>query len=210
MVTAQVEGASIIDISTPMAHEKSGLRRDLRARRGRLCPAVRRRGALAAARRGLRLLRPAARVGAYLPHGTELDPRPLMYALLHSKRAVYLPVVSRTSHCPLSFRLWRPPFGRNHYGIMEPRWGRRLKGRQLDAVLVPLIGFDARGQRLGQGGGHYDRTFGFLARKRRARPRLIGLAFECQQLPYLPTETHDVRLHAVLTEKKVHRMRGVL
>ncbi len=79
-----------------------------------------------------------------------------------------------------------------------------MRARRLDVVLVPLIGFDARGWRLGQGGGHYDRTFGFV-RRTGGRPVLIGLAYECQRLVSAPREGHDVRLHAILTERRLYR-----
>ncbi len=82
--------------------------------------------------------------------------------------------------------------------------------RRLDAVVVPVIGFDSRGWRLGQGGGYYDRTFGFVSRKARPRPLLIGLAYECQRLASAPREAHDVRLHAVLTERRLYRARGMV
>jgi len=193
-----------------MVYEKQSLRRVLRERRNGLSPSVRRSGALRAARRGYLVLRRAKRVGAYLPHGSEIDPRPLMYALARSGCAVYLPVVGRQLNSSLSFRPWRPPLARNRYGIMEPRWGRKLQGSQLDMILVPLVGFDLRGSRLGQGGGHYDRTFAFLSRRKHLKPRLIGMAFERQQVAELPRDTHDVCLHAVITEKRVYRARRML
>ena len=70
---------------------------------------------------------------------------------------------------------------------IDPRW--------LDLVLVPLVGFDARGHRLGMGAGLYDRHFAFL-RHRRAwrRPRLLGLAFEAQKVARLAEAAHDVPL----------------
>ena len=202
--------APLSSFVVPMVHEKRSLRRALRERRGSLCLSARRRGARAVARRGCRLLRRTKRVGAYLPHGSELDPRPLMRALTRLGCMVYLPVIGRQPHSPLSFLPYRPPLARNRYGIMEPRWGRRLRGSQLDVVLVPLLGFDQRGFRLGQGGGHYDRTFAFSSRKRHAKPCLIGVAFECQQVAQLPTGVHDVRLHLVLTENRLYRARRML
>ncbi len=193
-----------------MACEKHGFRQELRGRRRDLRPDLRRRGAVRIAHRGHLLLRRAARVAAYLPHGSELDPRPLMSALERAGCALYLPVVNRRPHSPLAFLPWRASLTPNRYGIMEPRWGRRLQGSQLDAVLVPVVGFDARGLRLGQGGGHYDRTFAFLSRKKHSKPLLIGLAFECQRVGKLPNDAHDVRLHAVLTEKRLYGPRRML
>ena len=133
-----------------------------------------------------------------------------MSALARAGCALYLPVVNRRPNSPLAFRPWRASVAPNRYGIMEPRWGRRLRGSRLDAVLVPVLGFDARGLRLGQGGGHYDRTFAFLSRKKRRKPLLIGLAFECQQVAKLPHDAHDVRLHAILTDRRLYGPRRIL
>jgi 5-formyltetrahydrofolate cyclo-ligase len=65
-----------------------------------------------------------------------------------------------------------------------------------DIILMPLLGFDAAGTRLGYGGGYYDRTLAALHK----RPKLIGLAFAVQELPLIPRESHDVPLDAVITE----------
>ena len=191
-------------ISIGPMRDKHGLRRSLRECRKALGVPARATSARQVARRGLPLLRRARHVGIYWPVGSELDPRPLAYALMRAHRAVYLPVADRHPGRPLVFLPWRPPFVRGSLDIPEPRWGRRMRARGLDAVLVPLVGFDARGWRLGQGGGHYDRTFGFV-RRARGRPVLIGLAYECQRLASVPREGHDVRLHAVLTERRLYR-----
>jgi 5-formyltetrahydrofolate cyclo-ligase len=75
-------------------------------------------------------------------------------------------------------------------------------GHWLDLVLVPLVGFDARGNRLGMGGGFYDRHFAFL-RNRQAwrRPLLIGIAFDVQRVPRLSGASHDVPLWGIVTER---------
>ncbi len=191
-------------------HEKHGLRRGLRARRAAIGPLARVASARSVARHGAQLLRRARHVGAYWPIGAELDPRPLARALMRTRHILYLPVVARRPGRPLSFLPWRPPFTPGPLHIPEPRWGRRACARRLDAVLVPVVGFDARGWRLGQGGGYYDRTFGFVARKTRGRPLLIGIAYECQRLVSAPREGHDVRLHAVLTERRLYRARPMM
>jgi 5-formyltetrahydrofolate cyclo-ligase len=78
-------------------------------------------------------------------------------------------------------------------------------GHWLDLVLVPLVGFDARGNRLGMGGGFYDRHFAFL-RNRRAwrRPLLIGIAFDVQRVPRLSDAAHDVPLWGIVTERGIY------
>jgi 5-formyltetrahydrofolate cyclo-ligase len=82
-------------------------------------------------------------------------------------------------------------------------------GHWLDLVLVPLVGFDARGNRLGMGGGFYDRHFSFL-RNRRAwrRPLLIGIAFDVQRVPQLRDSAHDVPLWGIVTERGIYGCAG--
>lgn len=91
------------------------------------------------------------------------------------------------------------PLRLNRYGIAQPVGGPRV--RRVDAVLIPLLAFDKSGQRLGQGGGHYDRA---LASKRAyRRPLRIGYGYSMQELPHVPTDAHDVSLHAIVTETGV-------
>jgi 5-formyltetrahydrofolate cyclo-ligase len=106
---------------------------------------------------------------------------------------VYFPVV--TSLRARRMRFVAPADGGG--GSIAPRW--------LDLVLVPLVGFDPRGHRLGMGAGLYDRHFAFL-RHRRAwqRPLLVGVAFEAQKVARLEESVHDVQLHGVVTERGVY------
>lgn len=86
----------------------------------------------------------------------------------------------------------------NRFGIPEPAApGQVLDAAELDLVLMPLTAFDRNGNRLGTGGGWYDRTLSALPDR---PPRRVGIAFACQEHPSLPTEPWDVPLHAVVTE----------
>lgn len=90
----------------------------------------------------------------------------------------------------------------NRFGIPEPRRSqRRLPPWLLQLVLMPLVGFDKRGGRLGMGGGFYDTTFAFKHQKMGARPTLIGLAHACQEVESLPLAHWDVPLNAIATDK---------
>ena len=113
-----------------------------------------------------------------------------------------LPCLAPGKH--LRFAAWR--FGdalvQNRYGIPEPELepASQRSPNALDVVLVPLVGFDARGHRLGAGGGYYDRSFAFLkAVERPARPRLIGVAYDFQEVDALQVEAWDVAMDAVVT-----------
>lgn len=184
------------------------LRRELRARRLALTRAERDRLARAIARQLARshLFLASRRIAAYLPVRGEASPLPLIARALALGKQVYLPVLS-----PLhDGRLWfcayhgHRPLARNRFGIPEPRPrdGGLLPATGLDLVLAPLVGFDARGNRLGMGGGFYDRTFAFRnARRHWHRPRLIGYAYAFQQVAHLAACHWDVPLDGVVTEQ---------
>ncbi|MHB1566424.1 MAG: 5-formyltetrahydrofolate cyclo-ligase [Acidiferrobacter sp.] len=181
---------------------KETLRRSLRHRRVGLGPVRRRRFARRVAAHARLLTSRAVHIAAYLPHGSELDPLPLMAFLAGHGRHIYVPVVDHQRHGPLRFRSWHPR--RVARSASAPvRWRR---GRDLDLVLLPLLGFDKVGGRLGQGGGYYDRTFAFIRRGSR-RPWLVGLGFECQRVASVPKDGHDVAMMAVITERRVWRAR---
>ena len=193
--------------------DKYTLRRQLKAARNALRPAARRRAARAALRLALRhgLLLRAQRIGFYLPQGGEFDAHPLLNQALWMQRACYLPVLPGRGRVMRFGRMGRDTrMKANRYGIPEPMDARPLRARQLDLLLMPLVGFDREGHRLGMGGGYYDATLAFMRHRRWWRkPRLVGLAYECQQVETLPHEPWDMPLDAVLTERRLHRFTSV-
>jgi 5-formyltetrahydrofolate cyclo-ligase len=195
----------------PVDPNKHELRRRLRAQRRALTPAARRRAAVALARRLVRtpVFRRSRRIAAYLAVGGELDPAPVIAAALHQGKEVYLPCLAGFGPPRLWFRRYRGAgerMRRNRFGIAEPAGGKRVHARQLDLVLAPLVAFDRGGNRLGMGGGYYDRTFSFLPRRRRwQKPRLIGIGYSFQQVERLHAEPWDVILWACATERALHR-----
>lgn len=89
----------------------------------------------------------------------------------------------------------------NRFGIPEPRGVEPVQAGQMDVVLVPLLAFDARGNRLGSGGGWYDSTFAFLGKSARpGRPLLVGVGYAFQQVEALPAESWDIPLDCIATE----------
>lgn len=135
----------------------------------------------------------------------EIDPRGLTTL---PGRHFYLPVLQPFPALTLRFARWRPgmPLHRNRFGIPEPAGRRTVAARQLDAVLLPLTGFDDRGNRLGMGGGFYDRTLAFR-RRGGQQPLLVGVAHACQRLERLPVAAWDVPLQLLATDRQVLRPR---
>jgi len=146
----------------------------------------------------------ARNIALFLSVDGELNTRPLIARLWHLKKAVYLPVLHPFSPGNLLFLRYSPdtPLLPNKLRIPEPPLDIRqlITLDQLDLMLVPLVAFDQHGQRLGMGGGFYDRTLqnwrqhGFLP---------VGLAHDCQQVDSLPVAEWDVPLPAVMTPSKL-------
>lgn len=158
-----------------------------------------------------RLFRAARHVACYLPNDGELDLRPLISQAWAMGKTVYLPVLSAIHRNHLHFLPYTPgnELVPNRFGIPEPviRSRRVTELARLDLVFAPLVGFDSQGNRLGMGGGFYDRTFAFLRRRHTWRkPHLLGVAFDCQQADGLPREPWDVPLDAVVTESGVRAL----
>lgn len=190
------------------------LRRELRARRRSLSPAEQRRHAVRLAEvlgRQAPFLR-ARRIGAYVASDGEMDPLPLL-RLAHARhKEVFLPVLRPHPQRKLWLVRYRPgePLTPNIFGIPEPRWrNRRIRlPWSLDLLLVPLVGFDEQCNRIGMGGGYYDRTLAYLAQRRHwVRPRLVGVAHECQKVEGLSPQPWDVPLDYVATEARVYARR---
>ena len=145
-------------------------------------------------------LAPLGRVAlsGYLPIRSEIDPRPVMAA--HAG-PVGVPVIEGAGR-PLAFRVWTPNCALipGPFGAMVPEAGAALIPQVL---IVPLLAWDARGYRLGYGGGFYDRS---LAALRAAGPvSAIGLAYGAQHVDAVPIDAFDQRLDAVVTEEGIRR-----
>lgn len=143
----------------------------------------------------------AERIGLYLPHHGELSVMPAVLGSHRRQRQLYLPVVKNKQD--MSFVSWRPgdTLIENRFGIPEPD----LKGAHiaamwsLDVLLLPLVAFDRSGNRLGMGGGFYDRLLAKLNNSLR-RPRLVGVAYQFQEVDALPVAPWDQKLDQIVTD----------
>lgn len=214
--TAQAEGIThkhFISITPDMdLPDLQDLRRQIRQQRQNLSNSQQQRHSqqLATQLRGLREFRNARQLAAYIAADGEIDPWSGMLQAWQHQKAVYLPVISHLSW----ERLWFAPaepdgaWRENRFGIPEPvvprSWWQRANA--LDVILLPLVAFDAHGNRLGMGAGFYDRALAFLLnRKHWRQPRLFGLAHSLQQVDALPRQDWDVPLDGVITENEILR-----
>jgi len=134
-------------------------------------------------------------VAGYLPTGGEPDVRPLLHWATTTGATLALPQIdSRTRR--MRFLRWHPDDPMEAWRSI-PQPCADAPEVVADVILAPLLGFDRALNRLGQGGGFYDRAFA-------AHPDAlkIGIAWSVQEVAHLPTEPHDIKLDAVLTEKE--------
>ena len=153
-----------------------------------------------------------ARVALYLPNDGEIDPSHMIKWCEKHNRHSYLPIVRQVDKRNwLMFAEVRSDsqLEPNRFGILEPVVDQRLwlEARDLDVVLLPLVGFDRAGNRIGMGGGFYDTTFEFLKRETSKRkPLLIGVAHEIQKVERIDAESWDVPLAMVVTNQAIYHL----
>ncbi len=142
--------------------------------------------------------RAAETIAAYLPTRGEFDPRPLLLRAHADGKRCFVPIVVGND---MQFVQWSPEVAMapNRFGIPEPVGGEPRAGRELDLVFAPLVAFDDVGNRLGMGGGYYDRAFAYRLEDLPG-PYLVGLAFAAQRVAALDVMPWDVPLDAIVTE----------
>ncbi|NBF07698.1 5-formyltetrahydrofolate cyclo-ligase [Pseudomonas sp. Fl4BN1] len=195
-------------MTEPAPLSRPQLRRMLRKARRALTSAQQRQAARGLYRQLAQnpAFRRAKHLSLYLPTDGEIDPRLLLRAAQRRGKTTYLPVLSAWPRTKMVFQRIRPgeKLRPNRFRILEPRVNaaRQRKVWALDLVLLPLVGFDEQGGRLGMGGGFYDRSLAYLARRKSWRkPKLLGLAHECQKVERLDQASWDVPLHGTVTDQ---------
>lgn len=138
-------------------------------------------------------------IGIYWPFRGEYDPRSTaLYFMRHGATLALPEIVGKDK--PLFFREWRPdtPLKNGAYGIPVPI---EAKAVRVDAIIIPMVGFDHHGYRLGYGSGYFDRTLATY----HPQPLTIGIAFEMQRLENVYAQPHDIALHYIVTETGIFR-----
>ncbi len=148
-------------------------------------------------------------IALYLGNDGELNPHKLIKQLWKQKKQAYLPVIHPIFQNSLCFcRITSDTkFVKNKFGIFEPdfRLSKRLSNKFLSLTLMPLVAFDKAGNRMGMGGGFYDRSFAYKATSKYSKPKLIGVAHEFQKQEALPLEKWDIPLNGVLTDQHFYQ-----
>ena len=141
-------------------------------------------------------------VSGFWPIRSEVDVRPLMFALRDQGARLALPAIIDRETIVFRELVRGAPLVGMGFGTAGPGEDAAVLDPAL--MLMPLAAFDPRGHRIGYGAGHYDRAIARL-HDSGMRPRLVGVAFDCQEVPAVPNEPHDARLDAILTESGLRR-----
>jgi 5-formyltetrahydrofolate cyclo-ligase len=185
---------------------KAQLRTQLRRRRHALGPEKQHLAGQSVARHisGLPGWPDATRIATYLAADDELDTTPISEMCRDLGKQLFLPVIQPDQS--LLFAQWSPEhtLHRNRYDIPEPPADAlRCPAQELDIILLPLVGWDEQGGRLGMGGGFYDRTMAGIH-----GPRLVGLGHSCQQVDHVPREAWDISLDFIATDTALYDCQG--
>jgi 5-formyltetrahydrofolate cyclo-ligase len=196
-----------LKIKRPMTDSRIEMRARLRDARAALSPRERALAAeaVAATLEQLPEFIVDTRVAGYWAVGGEVLLHAACARLRAREQIYHLPLIQDDN--TLRFARWQmgAVVRANRYGIPEPaNDAPNLSPSELDLVLVPLLGFDRRGNRLGMGAGYYDRSFAFLREGTRpAQPLLVGIGYHFQELPELAPQSWDVQLDFIATDREL-------
>jgi 5-formyltetrahydrofolate cyclo-ligase len=187
---------------------KDRLRKKLRTQRAAIDAKTRQAAALA----GRQILaetavfKNAQHIACYLAKSCEFDLQPIIELIWQTHKKCYLPVLGPEQKKSLHFIAYEADdcLQTNCYAIQEPLFSaaKEIPAEQLELVLVPMMGFDLAGHRLGSGSGYYDRAFAFLLQQPRPlQPYFVGVGYQAQALDSVPYDAWDVPMNGLLTEQ---------
>ena len=142
---------------------------------------------------------PNKKIGLYYPFGDELSTLELMNRLIRKKFIISLPIINKSE---MSFYSWSPnePLTINRFGILEPFKGKKITPSTL---IIPMLAFDSNLNRLGYGGGFYDRFIQKIEKQNNCVK--IGLALSCQKINKVPVDKYDKKMDFIITEKRIYK-----
>ena len=185
-------------------HAIGALRQHGQDARRQLCAAKHAQYSLKICRNFLRspLFFRADTIACYLTFDHEVDTNIVFERAWQAQKSIFVPVLEGGGKMRFVRITRNTRLERNRYGIYEPRSGDSISPKKLDVVVTPLVAFDNECNRIGMGGGYFDRCFSFLqSRKRWVHPKLAGFAFECQKVEKIRANPWDIRLYHVFSER---------
>ena len=189
---------------------KPGLRKVLRQQRNALDPARQKQAAIDLKEQleTLPVVKQSKSIALYLAIDGEIDPGCAMDWCIDQGKRCYVPIIMQNEKNSLRFAeiTAQSKYENNYFGIAEPVVpdDELINARELDLVLLPLVGFDRYGNRIGMGGGFYDTTFEFKKSSPGTPPQLVGLAHEIQRVEKIQAENWDIPISAVVTDRRVY------
>ena len=139
----------------------------------------------------------------YLPLADEVDTTRVIERAWRANKRVFAPVTSGGRGMILRRFTPDTPMTKSQFGVLEPAIGPTIAAKQCDLVITPLAAFDDKRRRIGMGGGYFDECFAFLRHRRQwLKPKLLGVAFDCQQVKKIATNPWDIQLYQVITESR--------
>ena len=142
-------------------------------------------------------------VGCYLPMHDEVDTREIISRAWRANKRIFVPILR--GRAEMLFCEIEPDteLEQSRYGLWEPARGILIEPRHLDLVITPTVAFDKNRHRIGMGGGYFDRCFSHLRHRTHwIRPKLVGVAFHCQEVEEITPNAWDIRLYRIVTDKK--------
>jgi 5-formyltetrahydrofolate cyclo-ligase len=182
---------------------QADIRRELKKTRANLDPEYRDAASRIVAEKVIRSnwFYRAEKVACYLSTPVEVDTSLIILRAWQMKKRVFVPVVAQNFSMQFHEMKSDTDLYRNEIGLYEPADGNVIAANELDIVITPLVAFDNRQNRVGMGGGCFDRSFAFLKhRKIFYRPKLVGVAFECQRVEKVNANPWDIRLFQIITD----------
>ena len=144
----------------------------------------------------------ARRIACYIAHAGEVDSSYIWEHAWQQGKQVYLPVLDPKINNTLLFLAFHPEdkLVPNRFGILEPalKVKNSYDPAKLDLIILPLVAFDDKANRIGMGAGYYDRTLAFMQSKP-IKPKLIGIAYDFQRVAEIIPQPWDIRLDCVIT-----------
>ncbi|MBX2859355.1 MAG: 5-formyltetrahydrofolate cyclo-ligase [Cellvibrionaceae bacterium] len=186
---------------------KKELRKKLRVSRNNLSSQQQQKAAKYLAQRvaSSRVFQRSKNIAFYSASDGEISLSPLLQIANRYRKKCYFPAVKQKQMQFRRLKAKQKLYLRNKFGIKEPNArAAKIRATQLNLVLLPLVGFDAAGNRLGMGGGYYDKTFKFCC-KRSHKTVLMGVAHHCQKVEKLFADTWDIPLNTIVTDQQTLR-----